>query len=255
MNRKSRWFAAVMAMFFGTFGIHKLYLGKIGGFIFYFFLFTLSISILKLPLTFILGLIDSFKIMSMSDEEFDQKYNMGVPSGIPKGRLEKRRNEQMESFNNHRPNNVNSLKNKSRANELKNSGLKKYRDFDLKEAIEDFEKVLELAPQDSSTHFNIACAYSLTEQKEKAFDHLSKAVSHGLKDVNRIFTHDDLAYIRIQPEFEAFRAGGFKQSGQKTENVQNDALLHQLQKIADLRNRGILSDEEFNLERKKILRQ
>lgn len=42
-----------------------------------------------MPLTFIFGLIDSFKIMSMSDEEFDEKYNYGVPQGIPRGRLEK----------------------------------------------------------------------------------------------------------------------------------------------------------------------
>ncbi|MFZ1705008.1 MAG: NINE protein [Saprospiraceae bacterium] len=255
MNRKSRWFAAIMAMFFGTFGVHKLYLGKIGGFIGYFFLFMLSISIISLPLTFILGLIDSFKIMSMTDEQFDQKYNMGVPSGIPRGRLEKRRQEQMQKYNPPIKHHPASFKNKSSANSLKKSGLKKYKDFDLEDAIDDFKKVIEIVPQDASTHFNLACAYSLTEKKQKAFEHLSKAVEFGMNDVNTILTHDDLAYIRIQPEFDLFRSAGFRMSNEKTVPGQQDALLSQLQKLSDLRNRGLLSDDEFNMERKKILRQ
>ncbi|MBK6782532.1 MAG: TM2 domain-containing protein [Saprospiraceae bacterium] len=45
MNRKNRWFAALMAVVFGFVGVHKLYLGKIGGFILYLFLFFMSISI------------------------------------------------------------------------------------------------------------------------------------------------------------------------------------------------------------------
>ena len=255
MNRKNRWFAAIMAMFFGTFGVHKLYLGKIGGFIFYFFLFVMSISIFRIPLSFIFGLYDAFKIMNLSDEEFDEKYNKGVPAGIPKGRLEKRRFEQVERSNIPGQNPTKKYKNTGKINELKKSGLKKYKDFDLQDAIDDFNKVLELAPNDVYTHFNIACAYSLTEQKEKAFDHLSKAVQYGLKDVNAILTHDDLAYIRIQPAFDSFKNAGFRLTGGREQGGKTDALLQQLDKLSDLRNRGILSVEEFQLERKKILRQ
>jgi TM2 domain-containing membrane protein YozV len=255
MNRKNRWFAAIAAMFFGTFGVHKLYLGKVGAFFFYFFMFTLSISIFFMPLTFILGLLDSFKIMSMSDEEFDEKYNKGIPSGIPRGRLEKRRDEQMEKVNIPRQSPTQNYKNKSKIAELKKTGLKKYKDFDLEDAIEDFKKILELAPNDAATHFNIACAYSLTEKKEKAFEHISLSVQHGLKDVSNILSHDDLAYVRIQPEFENFKNSGFRNAyASSGQPGKPDALLQQLQQIADLRSRGLISDEEFNLERKKILR-
>ena len=244
-----------MAMFFGVFGVHKLYLGKIGGFIMYFFLFTFSISLFNIPFSFIFGLVDAFKIMSMSDEEFDEKYNKGVPSGIPRGRLERRRGEQMDKFNRPTQSSSRSFQQKSKINDLKNKALKKYKDFDLQDAIEDFKQVLNLDPKDMSTHFNIACAYSLTEQKEKAFSHLSKAVEFGLNDINKIMTHDDLAFVRIQPEFERFKSSGFRQIVDNHTSDQQDALLHQLQKISDLRSRGLLSEEEFHLERKKILRQ
>ena len=255
MNRKNRWFAALMAVVFGFVGVHKLYLGKIGGFILYLFLFFMSVSIFFMPLTFIFGLIDSFKIMSMSDEEFDEKYNYGVPQGIPRGRLEKRREEQMTKYNRPQVNNINNFKNKTKISTLKNSGLKKYKDFDLDDAILDFVKVLELNPKDSNTHFTVACAYSLTEQKEKAFRHLSLAVETGMDDVNRIITHDDLAFVRIQPEFDNFKKGGFRYTLMDNNSTQQEAILHQLQKISDLRNRGLLSELDFNVERKKILRQ
>lgn len=244
-----------MAMFFGVFGVHKLYLGKIGGFIMYFFLFTFSISFFRIPFSFILGLVDAFKIMSMSDEEFDEKYNKGVPAGIPRGRLERRRDEQMDKFNRPAQASSRSFQQRSKINDLKNKALKKYKDFDLQDAIEDFTQILVLDPKDMSTHFNIACAYSLTEQKEKAFLHLSKAVEFGLNDVNKIMTHDDLAFVRIQPEFERFKSSGFRQFAENQTSDKQDALLHQLQKLSDLRSRGLLSEDEFHLERKKILRQ
>lgn len=255
MNRKNRWFAAIMAMFFGTFGVHKLYLGRIGGFIMYFFLFTFSISFFRLPFSFILGLIDSFKIMSMSDEEFDEKYNKGIPAGIPKGRLEKRRGEQMEKYNKPVQRSPRSINQRSKINDLKNKALKKYKVFDLQDAIDDFNQILSMDPKDSGTHFNLACAYSLTEQKEKAFDHLSKAVQFGMNDIQKIMTHDDLAFVRIQPEFEKLKSSGFRYSMENQNDDKPDALLHQLQKLSELRNRGVLSEEEFHMERKKVLRQ
>ncbi|MBK6782531.1 MAG: hypothetical protein IPG79_01335 [Saprospiraceae bacterium] len=60
----------------------------------------------------------------MSDEEFDEKYNYGVPQGIPRGRLEKRREEQMTKYNRPQVNNINNFKNKTKISTLKNSGLK-----------------------------------------------------------------------------------------------------------------------------------
>ncbi|MBK7809241.1 MAG: hypothetical protein IPJ51_23595 [Saprospiraceae bacterium] len=108
-----------------------------------------------------------------------------------------------------------------------------------------------------------------------AYHHLSKAVSLGLKDVERILSHDDLAYVRIQPEFEAFRSGGFRvnpfsapvheepvikdtpevHASTPEDKEMDDTLLAQLNKLSELRKKGILSEDEFIFERKKVLRQ
>ena len=143
----------------------------------------------------------------------------------------------------------------NRANPYKKSGIRKYKEFALEEAIIDFEKGLEIQPNDVALHFNLACAYSLTEKKEKVLYHLDQAVANGYKDFARISSHDDLAYIRIQPEFEDFKNKGFKLSGKRVEPsiAKDDVLLAQLNRLADLRKKGILSENEFVVERKKLL--
>ncbi|MBK7010696.1 MAG: SHOCT domain-containing protein [Saprospiraceae bacterium] len=141
----------------------------------------------------------------------------------------------------------------------------KSKEFDLDGAIADFLKGLEVDPNDVALNFNIACAYSLTEKKDEAYKHLSKAVSLGFNDFERILTHDDLAFVRIQPEFDAFKRSGYKvfqappKATSTVETVQaeageNDMLLDQLSRLAELRDRGLLSEEEFLLEKKKLTR-
>jgi tetratricopeptide (TPR) repeat protein len=144
-------------------------------------------------------------------------------------------------------------------NPYKVNGIKKYKEFDLEGAIEDFKKGLEISPNDISLHFNLACAYSLTEQVDKAYMHIDRAVALGFNDFDKLKSHDDLAYVRIQDRFEAFQKNGYrlelppimpeKQESApeepKTEVVQDDMLLAQLKRLAELRDRGLLSEQEF----------
>ena len=143
-------------------------------------------------------------------------------------------------------------------NPYKKSGMEKYKEYDYKGAIEDFEKALTIDDQDIATHFNIACAYSIMEEKEKAFFHLSKAIELGYSDTEKIKTHDALAYLRIQDEFEGFVQNGYKlKSGEGAQQEQltaNNDLLEQLNKLAELREKGLLTQEEFELQKKKLLR-
>lgn len=280
MQPKNRITAAMLAFFTGFMGGHKIYLGQTGGFIGFMVLLMVSFNI-GLPISLIAGVMNGIKLLNMSDQEFDKRYNRGIIQ-VRRGPLEARRDAQMMQYEQipdiskngttKKPSPVSNL----RANPYKNSGIKKYKDFDLTEAIADFKKGLEISPGDVALHFNIACAYSLTENKALAYHHISKAVSLGLGDTQRILSHDDLAFVRIQPEFEAFKSGGFrvnpfptaapaKETVQNTPNAEknntaeaselDDSLLAQLNKLSELRKRGILSEEEFVFERKKILRQ
>lgn len=163
-----------------------------------------------------------------------------------------------------------SNNNFSKSNPFKKSGIAKYKEFDLDGAIADFEQGLAISEGDVALHWNIAAAYSLTEKKDKAFFHLNRAVELGFNDFEKIQTHDDLAFLRIQPEFDDFKANGYKLSDQQarqsreskrldaaeqTENLTDDILLSQLNKLAELRKKGLLSEQEFVTERKKLLRR
>lgn len=278
--------AARLAFFLGIFGAHKFYLRDSVGGIFYVMLFVLGLRIIKLPISLILGIIDGFILISMSDEKFDKKYNSGKnykeqrryrETSFPEEeRTEKRRRR-------YEPQGKPPVDRKSRPrrkvvrdNPFKRSGIKKYKEFELEEAILDFHKGLELDPEDISLHFNLACAYSLTEKPKKAYHHLSQAVLFGFKDLEKIKKHDDLAFIRIHADFHAFEENGYREPTNQTpmENTEvkeelkveqnpieeenplnDDILLSQLNKLDELRNRGLISDREFQMEKRKLLRE
>jgi TM2 domain-containing membrane protein YozV len=62
--------AALLAIFAGTFGIHKFYLGKVGQGLLYLIFFWTGIPT-------VLGWIEGFNYLSTSDENFERKYGDG----------------------------------------------------------------------------------------------------------------------------------------------------------------------------------
>ena len=252
---KNKIVAALLGIFGGAFGLHKFYLGDSGAGIFYVFLTMMTWGVF--PISLFLGFIDGMRYLMMPPEEFDRKFNKRYrkkrrPS---RKRTPTRRTEYRKSTKRGRPT-------KLRSNPFKKSGLKKYREYDIEEAIVDFQKALKIDPKDASLYFNLACAYSLMEDKEEAFKHLELAVIHGLSDEQRIMSHDDLAYVRIQPEFEQFKLNGFKRAHVsvpkeeapiEAKRPSEDILLAQLNRLMELRKKGVLTEQEFLRERKKVL--
>lgn len=257
--------AGIFALFLGWAGVHRFYLGQVGLGILYFFLMFLGIS-------FVLGIIDAVIFFNMSEQEFDRKYNS--QSGLVPPIYNQRSQQGYPPIASPRqrgrvpapPRNM-QVPGRELQNPYKVNGIKKYKEFDLEGAIEDFNKGLEINPRDISLHFNLACAYSLTEQVDKAYAHLDRAVALGFNDFEKLKTHDDLAYVRIQDRFEEFQKNGYRLEiavappiVQKTEeipaeeHVQDDVLLAQLKRLAELRDRGLLSEQEFVIEKKKLTR-
>jgi TM2 domain-containing membrane protein YozV len=260
---KNKTTAGIFALFLGWAGIHRFYLGQVGLGILYFFLMFIGVS-------FVLGLIDAIVLLTMDDQDFNRKYNSRQVEGYPN--YGRRRPEYNQNMGGSRRGQAPPIprNNQAGSRELQNpykvNGIKKYKEFDLEGAIEDFKKGLEINPKDISLHFNIACAYSLTEQVDLAYSHLDKAVSLGFNDFEKIKTHDDLAYVRIQDRYEEFKNNGFRLQGKaaldsnstpeipKEEQVHDDVLLAQLKRLAELRDRGLLSEQEFAIEKKKLTR-
>jgi tetratricopeptide (TPR) repeat protein len=221
-------------------------------------------------ITGILGLIDAIILLTMKEEDFDRKYNAQQGMVPP---IYNQRNQQgyppiaqPRQRTSSSPRNMN-IPSREIQNPYKVNGIKKYKEFDLEGAIDDFKKGLEINPKDISLHFNLACAYSLTEQVDKAYMHIDRAVSLGFNDFEKLKTHDDLAFVRIQDRFEAFQKNGYRlelpavetenthvPEIPKEETVQDDMLLAQLKRLAELRDRGLLSEQEFAIEKRKLTR-
>ena len=251
--------AGILALFLGWVGIHRFYLGQVGLGILYavFFWF---------PLIWLISLIDAIVLFSMNKEVFDVKYNKEVWQ----------RQQQQPDFQRRRPTDFDRREMRpqapppapkaqaNRPNLYKQTGLEKFKDFDYAGAIEDFNKSLEIAPQDIATHFNLACAYSLVEDKKKALSHLDKAVQFGFKDFQKIKEHHALAYLRIQKDFDQFEENGFRLISKTTNTpVDNQGdenllashpdLLDRIKKLAELREHGLLTEQEFEAEQRKLM--
>ncbi len=292
--------AGILALFFGWAGIHRFYLGQVGLGILYAILLFTGISA-------ILGLIDAIVFFSMDQEVFDYKYNEAAIRRRRRVQQRRRRYDtDFEREDRRRDRRVDQYKSRERKKDLsderradrqkyyqrptpkpvksnpyKNSGIKKYKDYDYDGAIEDFQKALEIDEKDIAVHFNIACAYSLNEEADKAFHHLDKAVSLGFNDFKRIKEHDALAFLRIQNKFEAFEENGFqiekaaqidppqekedvldlttaakeeeKPTNEENLNLESGDLLEQLKKLGELRDKGLLTEEEFVVQKRKLL--
>lgn len=279
MKEKEKNVAGILALFLGGLGIHRFYLGQTGLGIFY-------LIFCWFPLMWIIGLIDAIAFFSMDQEVFDRKYNRQLESRRDtdfdrrqyrrrtreehrEERAEKRyerRYDTRRQYERPQPSPLTRPR-PPRSNPYKVSGVRKYKDYDYDGAIEDFNKALDIEPNDVATHFNLACAYSLNERPEKAFFHLSQAVANGFNDFQRIKEHDALAFLRIQPEFEAFEKNGFRlQAETVTEQApegvleeNNDMLegqpdlLEQLKRLGELREKGLLTEEEFTSQKRKLL--
>lgn len=71
MKAKNKYVAAALALFFGTFGLHKFYLGRTFHGVLYIFFMWIS---------WLLAMVDAIRLLTMNDADFDIQYNLNQDS-------------------------------------------------------------------------------------------------------------------------------------------------------------------------------
>jgi tetratricopeptide (TPR) repeat protein len=136
---------------------------------------------------------------------------------------------------------------------LSNIASKEYKKGNYSKAIELLEQALALSPKSAILYYNLAIYYSVLQDEEKVYSYLEKAVSNGFDDFKRIQTHERLSIIRSNPKFKEFVENGYKLPAKKVELRDSSERISQLEKLAELKEKGILTNNEFEAEKLKIL--
>lgn len=212
----------MLAFSVGGWGVHKFYLRQTELGLFYIFLnIFIPFKLLGFGVATFLAWYDAFKFLMMDDQEFDKKYN-NIHFRDRYGKKREQTPDQRErrgkyilldedEFTTQKTGGYFEKFQKSKvAKTFKQSGIKKLKDFDTKGAIEDFKKALESDNEDMATHYNLACAYSLNENAIEAYKHLDLAIQNGFKEGAKIQNQEELAYIRVLPIYDKFKANRFR---------------------------------------------
>jgi tetratricopeptide (TPR) repeat protein len=76
------------------------------------------------------------------------------------------------------------------------------RDKRYEESAEVYQKILQINPDDMIALYNIACAYSLMGDKEKALQYLTKSIDAGYMDFEHMEHDSDLDSIRQESQYK-----------------------------------------------------
>lgn len=95
------------------------------------------------------------------------------------------------------------------ANKEKKLGILQLREYDIDGATELLTAALDIDPKDPEIYFFLACAYSMSENAKAGYEALQMAVANGLKDLDMIIQHDNLAFLRLQEAFDGFFESGY----------------------------------------------
>lgn len=260
MQRKNKFVAAILALVLGTVGAHRFYLGDTKFGILY--LLLLFFTAAKFPLTAFLGIIDFFRFMTMGQSEFDRKYNRHIPVGQQRAQgRQMQRNPYQRNRTKVEPITQPKKSFRTKVNPYKKTALKRYEEFDTEQAVKDLHKALEIEPNNKDLYFKLACAYSQLEKVDNSIRNLDLAIKNGYKNFEEIKKIEDLAYLRISPQYVSFVANNFslknipKLSAPKENLLDNDVILSQLNKLVEMKKRGLLSEEEYVKEKQKLLKK
>lgn len=261
---------AILALLFGVFGLHRFYLGERWkgflhlGLFFMAFVATIEENAPIIMFPAILGFVDAVLFFVKPKEEFDEKYNRKYLDYDPEPQVRRRRRKfpPVRSRSTARPPQRERRIEVAPMNTFKESGMRKYDDYDILGAITDFRKALNANFKDAQVHFLIACCYSINEEPEKSLFHLDKAVDFGFIDFETIHNTDALAFLRTHNRFEEFVKNSYQiprylpeEQDEKLDEMSDEKasdLLDQIAALGALYEKGVLTPEEFQKQKEKL---
>ncbi len=251
---KRKWVAVLLAFFFGMFGVHRFYLGQKPKGIAYLVAFIIAMIITTegnvpfVAFMAILAFIDSILFLVMPQKDFDRKYNQ----------VKTEKKKQPERKIPARKEKVQKPNRRSRLMQKARQAITKGR---YQDSIKILYRVLDLNELDPDAHYDLAICFSMLKEEKEAFSHLTLAVENGLSDLSRIDRDIHLHYLRSRPEYQGYKENGYKHP-QALPNPREDLLddntfdpmiLDKIELLGDRLERGELTQQEFEIEKKKIL--
>ena len=228
---KKRETAALFAFLLGGLGVHKFYLNQIAlGIVYVIFCWTFIPAII--------ALIEGIVLLTMSDQEFNAKYNISENG---------QGYSTMQTVGGQNANAV--------VQELLNKSTFYYNSGDYEASVSILKRVAALQPYNNLTYYNIACMYSLTKDSGNCLRSLQTAIGYGYSNFPKLSVDKDLEWMRKQPEYELFVKNGYQLISDIAEHsVNNKNLdLEQIEKLSILKEKGVLSEEEFIEQKKRLL--
>ena len=119
------------------------------------------------------------------------------------------------------------------------------------QAIAELKQLLAVQPSFALAHYNLACNYSRLGKADDSFHALTAAVRSGYNNFKKIQSDPDLASLRSQAGFAEHAASGYREYGT---SPASDDVVTKLERLASLKERGILTDAEFSEQKAKIFK-
>lgn len=282
--------ATLFALAFGWVGVHRFSLGHWQWGLAHIFLFVVSMSVADewfgwditpwVTLSALVGYYDAYRWWRMSDGEFADRYlevddgaGASPAAGAP---------VQGKYLSGRAAPHPRVLSAKARRGVLA-SAKTAHDAYDYQAAADFYEQALDLDLHDGESRVLAARAYALLEDREAAYRHLAKAVQLRATNLDLVADDPDFAWLRTQPDFAARRRAGFlvppaaaaptppappppppppPPSDERTVNANGAPglpspganLLDDLERLAALRERGVLDETEFAREKARLLR-
>ncbi len=260
---KNKYTASALAFFLGTLGTHRFYLGQrfLGALHFLMFLIGFLSSVsngldaqIFIAIPAIVGFLDAILLYAMPRQEFDRKYNKHYLQRTEEGFASERQAYQPDWH---------GAVPVSRFEWYKSAGIAQFRAGSYPRAVSAFLEALRIRPDDPAILFNLACAHSQLEQAGPGLYYLEEALKNGFDHYERIRQHPALAFLRRQEAFQILQTKYLTPHQTQEEatadtfidlNLQEPAEIPEpLMKLENLKQRGILTEEEFELQRQKML--